>query len=276
MLGKSHDQEQAEQTVEEEEARGGPFVVAVEMTLMAMLITDPTRPHAPIVFANDAFIEMSGHEREEVLGKSYHFLSGPDTNPDVARDNEIALRAGEAIVREVQLYRKDGKHLWVLQHAAAIFENGQIRHHSVSFLDITDRKAAEDELRQLNEELDRHVVSRTERLGGINRKLAEEVERRTEVERVLRTILQDKDTLLREKDHLMTEVNHPSKIPCNWPPRSSASRRVSKMPALYGRRCAAPWSAWTAWPRSTKRSTGRRVFRRSSSASIWECCVTIW
>lgn len=208
MPGKSHDQEQAEQKVQMNGARGGPFVVAVETTLMAMLIADPTLPDTPIVFANDSFLRMSGYEREEVLGKSYHFLSGPDTDPGVARDIDMALRAGDAIVREAQLYRKDGKHLWVLQHVAPVFEDGRIRQHFVSFLDITARRAAEDNLRQLNEDLDRRVVSRTERLDGINRQLAEEIERRTEVERVLRNTLQDKDALLRDKDHLMAEVNH--------------------------------------------------------------------
>jgi len=204
----SRNQEHAEQKMEKEEARGGPFVVAVEKTLMPMLIADPALPDNPIVFVNAAFIKMSGYAREEVLGKSYHFLSGPDTDPEVARDIDIALRAGEAIVCEVQLYRKDGKRLWALQHASPIFEDGRIIHHFVSFLDITERKAAEDELRRVNDELDRRVAARTERLDGINQKLTEEATRRTEVERVLRSTLEDKDTLLREKDDLMREVNH--------------------------------------------------------------------
>jgi PAS domain S-box-containing protein len=208
VLSDSRSQEQAEQKVQTEKSRGGPFVVAVETTLMAMLIADSTLPDAPIVFANAAFMRMSGYGREEILGKSYHFLSGPNTDPAVARDIDVSLRDGNAIVREVQLYREDGKHLWVLQHVSPIFEDGRIVQHFVSFVDITERKAVEDDLRRLTEELDRRVVLRTERLDGINRRLAEEAERRTEVERVLRNTLQDKDRLLREKDDLMSEVNH--------------------------------------------------------------------
>lgn len=208
MSRNSRSQEDAEQKVEREEARGGPFVVAVETTLMPMLIADPTLPEVPIVFVNEAFIKLSGYTREEVLGRSYHFLSGLETDPDVARDIDVALRAGDAIIREVQLYRKDGRHLWVLQHVTPVFEDGRIRQHFVSFLDITERKAAEDGLRRLNQELDRRVTSRTERLDSTNLQLTDEVERRTEVERVLRRTLEDKDTLLREKDDLMREVNH--------------------------------------------------------------------
>ncbi|HYH38860.1 MAG TPA: histidine kinase dimerization/phosphoacceptor domain -containing protein [Azospirillum sp.] len=208
MSNNSRNQEQAEQKVKAEKARGGPFVVAVETTLMPMLIADPTLSGIPIVFANASFIKMSGYTQEEILGESYHFLTGTETDPDVARGIDRALRAGDAIVREVQLYRKDGKHLWVLQHVAPVFEDGRIRQHFVSFVDITGRKAAEDGLRQLNEDLDRRVAARTERLDHINHRLTDEAARRTEVERVLRSTLQDKDTLLREKDDLMREVNH--------------------------------------------------------------------
>ncbi len=208
MPGNSRDQKDAEKMVREEEARGGPFVVAAESTLMPMLIADPTLPDVPIVFVNAAFIKLSGYAREEVLGRSYHLLSGSDTDPEVARAIDLALRAGEAIVRQVQLYRKDGKELWVLQHVAPVFEGGRIRYHFGSFVDITERKAAENELRKLNEELDRRVSLRTERLDELNRKLADEVERRIEVERVLRNTLHDKDLLMRDKDDLMREVNH--------------------------------------------------------------------
>ncbi|MDR6773199.1 histidine kinase dimerization/phosphoacceptor domain -containing protein [Azospirillum sp. BE72] len=208
MPGNSRDQKDAEKMVREEEARGGPFVVAAESTLMPMLIADPTLPDVPIVFVNAAFIKLSGYAREEVLGRSYHLLSGSDTDPEVARAIDLALRAGEAIVRQVQLYRKDGKELWVLQHVAPVFEEGRIRYHFGSFVDITERKAAENELRKLNEELDRRVSLRTERLDELNRKLADEVERRIEVERVLRNTLHDKDLLMRDKDDLMREVNH--------------------------------------------------------------------
>ncbi|WP_247871404.1 MULTISPECIES: histidine kinase dimerization/phosphoacceptor domain -containing protein [unclassified Azospirillum] len=208
MPGNPRDQKDAEKMVNAEEARGGPFVVAAESTLMPMLIADPTLPDVPVVFVNAAFIKLSGYAREEVLGRSYHLLSGADTDPEVARAIDLTVRAGEAIVRGVQLYRKDGKLLWVLQHVAPVFEEGRIRYHFASFVDITERKAAEDQLRQLNEELDRRVSSRTERLDQLNRQLASEVERRIEVERVLRNTLHDKDLLLRDKDDLMREVNH--------------------------------------------------------------------
>ena len=208
MPQRSAAQERAEEKIERERASGSAFVVAVETTLMPMVIADPALPHTPIVFANAAFVKMSGYTPEEVLGRSYHFLSGPDSDPEVARAIDLSLRAGEAIIREVQLRRKDGETLWVLHHVAPVREDGRIVHHFASFVDITRRKAAEDELRRVNEELDRRVAQRTERLDELNRQLAAEGERRVEIERVLRATLEDKDALLRDKDELVREVNH--------------------------------------------------------------------
>ena len=35
------------------------------------VIADPTLPDCPIVFASDAFLELSGYRREEVLGRNW-------------------------------------------------------------------------------------------------------------------------------------------------------------------------------------------------------------
>ncbi|WP_377805769.1 PAS domain-containing protein [Azospirillum sp. A29] len=279
MPGNSRDQKDAEKMVREEEARGGPFVVAAESTLMPMLIADPTLPDVPIVFVNAAFLRLSGYAREEVLGRSYHLLSGSDTDPEVARAIDLALRAGEAIVRPVQLYRKDGKELWVLQHVAPVFEGDRIRHHFASFVDITARKAAEDELRQLNEELDRRVALRTARLDELNRQLAAEVERRVDVERVLLNTLHDKDMLLRDKDDLMREVNHRVK---NTLQMASSFLRIQST-ATGTQEPAVQEALRSAVERLDRMSEIHEKLyraqgcRRSNSAGIWgSCAATCW
>ena len=41
---------------------------AAETTRMPMVFTDAGAPHHPIIFANDAFLSLTGYGREEVLG----------------------------------------------------------------------------------------------------------------------------------------------------------------------------------------------------------------
>ena len=71
---KSADQKVAEAEVESFRKNLGPFVVAAEATRMAMVFTDATEPHNPIIFANDSFLSLTGYDRDEVLGKSFNFL----------------------------------------------------------------------------------------------------------------------------------------------------------------------------------------------------------
>lgn len=44
------------------------FFAAVETTRMPMIVTDPKRPDNPIIFANNAFIDMTGYDREDIVG----------------------------------------------------------------------------------------------------------------------------------------------------------------------------------------------------------------
>jgi PAS domain-containing protein len=58
----------AERHIEGVRQQGGMFVQAVRVTRMPMLVTDATLPGNPIVFANSAFLELSGYVTEELLG----------------------------------------------------------------------------------------------------------------------------------------------------------------------------------------------------------------
>ena len=64
------DQKTAEADVERFQDQLGPFVVAAEKTRMAMIFTNACKDENPIIFANDAFLELTGFAREEVLGVS--------------------------------------------------------------------------------------------------------------------------------------------------------------------------------------------------------------
>lgn len=62
--------------------------------------------------------------------------------------------------------------LWVLVNAEPEHDNtGQVSRVIVSFVDITERKRAAEEIRQLNQELDQRVKERTARLEAANKEL---------------------------------------------------------------------------------------------------------
>ena len=87
--------------------QGGVFVDAVRVTRMPMIVTDATLPGNPIVFANRAFIELSGYSEDELLGQDPHFMNGDGTEPAAIRRYEAAIKAGRDETLEILQYRKD-------------------------------------------------------------------------------------------------------------------------------------------------------------------------
>ena len=178
----------AEQQVEAVQQQGGIFVQAVAATRVPMMVADATLPGNPVIFANGAFLDMSGYTMDEVLGQEPHFLDGPDTDPATILRFKAALTDQRDETLEVLQYRKDGSTLW-----ATLFvgrwadQNGQIVHHFLSFLDITRRCEAEDDLRRLTRDLERRVAERTQDLTAANARLSR--------------LLTENDVLLREVDH---------------------------------------------------------------------------
>ncbi len=77
-----------------------------------MIITDPKQQDNPIIFANDAFLKMTGYAREEIQGKNCRFLQGPETDRnDVTRIRE-AIENRTDIGVDLLNYRKDGTKFW--------------------------------------------------------------------------------------------------------------------------------------------------------------------
>jgi PAS domain S-box-containing protein len=100
-----------------------------------------------VLYANDAFCKMSGYNRHEVIGRSLHFLRGPDSSPDTLNQIRDALEGAQSLRVELKNYRKDGVPFWVdLSLVPVPDPNGGAAHWVMIQRDITDRKKAEDAL----------------------------------------------------------------------------------------------------------------------------------
>ena len=72
-----------------------------------VLITE-AGPGYPIVYANDAFSQMTGYRPDEVMGASPAILQGPKTDAKVLGRLSDDLSAGRTFYGRAVNYRKDG------------------------------------------------------------------------------------------------------------------------------------------------------------------------
>ncbi len=145
-----------------EHGKGDPFAAAIRATRMAMLITDPRQPDNPIVFANEAFLRLTGYERDEVIGQNCRFLQGPDTDPAAVDSLRDAIANRTAVSTDILNYKKDGTPFWNALYISPVSnEQDELQFFFASQLDVTDRKKYEHALAADKERFEQAVRDRT-------------------------------------------------------------------------------------------------------------------
>lgn len=129
--------------------RSTVFFAALQMTRMPMTLTDPNQPDNPIVFANKAFLDLTGYEEHEILGRNCRFLQGAETDRDAVAELRAAIDAKEAIALELINYRRDGSSFWNAVFVAPVLgPDGELLYFFASQLDVTRRRESEQSFRQ--------------------------------------------------------------------------------------------------------------------------------
>lgn len=108
---------------------------------IAAVVSDPRAPDNPIVDCNQAFIDLTGYSRAEILGRNCRFLAGPETEANLT----AALRAGIAARRPVMVdilnYKKDGSAFRNAVMVAPIFDaNGDLEYFLGSQMEVTPER----------------------------------------------------------------------------------------------------------------------------------------
>ncbi|MHC2103586.1 HWE histidine kinase domain-containing protein [Methylobacterium sp. CM6246] len=137
-----------------------PFAAAVRASQIAMVVTDPVQWDNPIVFANDAFCDLTGYRRDEIMGRNCRFLQEPDT--DAAEVTRLREAIEGRVPFETQLLnrRKDGSLFWNRLFVSPVFQGATLAFWVASQFDATSERVRLDRLKTDREALEREVERR--------------------------------------------------------------------------------------------------------------------
>ncbi|MBU7585417.1 MAG: PAS domain S-box protein [Nostoc sp. TH1S01] len=152
--------EQSEQSAEAERLRllESAVVNANDSILITQVYVSNGQIEPRIVYANQAFTQMTGYPLEEVIGKTPRFSHGEKTSRAEMNRLFASVQAGLPIRTELLSYRKDGSTYWVDMNLVPIKDDQErITHFVAIHRNITERKLAEEAL-QRSEELFRQLT----------------------------------------------------------------------------------------------------------------------
>lgn len=138
-----------------------PFAAAFAATRMPMLVTDPGQPDNPITYVNQAFTNLTGYSREEILGTNCRFLQGPGTNQEDVAKVRQAIERREPIEIDLLNYRKDGTSFWNRLLVSPVFDTeGRLTHFFASQFDVSPERNRLAELAFEHGELEAEIAKR--------------------------------------------------------------------------------------------------------------------
>ena len=111
---------------------------------VALLVCDLAQPDRPIVYASDPFLELTGYQANEVLGRNCRFLQAPGgiveagstrqyVNQDIVTQMKMSVDQNQEVQVEVINFKKNGQQFLNLLTIIPIQWDGGSYRYSVGF-----------------------------------------------------------------------------------------------------------------------------------------------
>ena len=117
-------------------------------------LADPDIEDMPIVYVNQAFLNMTGHVEEEVVGKNCRFLQGEDRDQEARFQLRQAIDNSQPIEVTLRNYRKNGELFYNRLALTPLFDtSGNLIYYLGVQYDVTEQVNFENEITRLSEDL---------------------------------------------------------------------------------------------------------------------------
>jgi PAS domain S-box-containing protein len=138
---------------------------ALDASISGVIITDNQQPDNPIIYCNRAFLDMSGYQREEVIGHNCRFLQRDDREQRERAIIREAILQGESCQVQIRNYKKDGTAFWNELYMSPVKnKKGEVSYFIGVQNDVSRRVNAEIELRRQKELTETRIDQRTKSL----------------------------------------------------------------------------------------------------------------
>ncbi|RZS91348.1 PAS domain S-box-containing protein/diguanylate cyclase (GGDEF)-like protein [Motilibacter rhizosphaerae] len=118
---------------------------AIDTATNGITIADAQQPDWPLVYVNQAFLELTGYAADEVLGRNCRLLQGPKTDPTQVRPIARQLAAGRSVRSTLLNYRRDGSPFWnEVTISPVLGASGEVTHFIGNQDDVTERVQREE------------------------------------------------------------------------------------------------------------------------------------
>ena len=163
-----------------DEAELTRLAIVAQKTQNAVIITDA---EGVIQWVNEGFTRLTGFEYDEAVGGFGYLLQGDDTDAEVVETIRATMWARKPYSGEIYNYKKDGTGFWMSISITPTFdEQGAVQGFVAVQMDITDRRAMQDELQCAYDDLEFRVVERTAELIKANEIMQSQVVERERAE----------------------------------------------------------------------------------------------
>jgi PAS domain S-box-containing protein len=103
------------------------------------VITDPTLPNNPVVYATQGFLSLTGYTLDQIRGRNCGFFQGPETDSKAVEKISDAFAQGNEMSAVVLQYRSDKTTFWTNVAVSPLRdEEGNISNFLVDFMLLKD------------------------------------------------------------------------------------------------------------------------------------------
>jgi PAS domain S-box-containing protein len=201
------EQKRAEEALKESEEFSSSMMI--NSAIPILVINEDTS----LRYVNPAFEKLTGFSSAEVVGKTppMPWWTDEPTLQSTGRYQESILKGVRGKERYFQ--KKNGEKFWVEVTSAPVKRKGKFIYSLSNWLDITERKQMENELRVHRDHLEELVRERTAELTNLNNRLQHELKERQKAEVALLAAKEEAEKANQAKSEFLARTSHEIRTP---------------------------------------------------------------